>query len=194
MRQVKGTSFANLDRAIVFDVETTGLTPKSHRIVSIAALKVDFNHLLRTGDSPTGTYQSVINPERKIPADASAIHGLYKEDVEGRGNFEAHAAQIIEFIEDLPLIAHNCEFDASFLYESFFRIGLSEVMARPLFCTMKRACHHMSKAGNPRYRVSLADACLFFSVPFDRRSVHEPLEDAIAALKLAATFVSVDRS
>jgi len=193
MRAVKGSSFSKLDRVVVLDVETTGLNPITDRIVSIAALKVSLIEIVRNGGANVGTFQALIDPERSIPSKASEINGIHTDDVTGQGNFGAHAIQLAEFIEDAPLIAHNCEFDAGFLANSFSRSGLGSVMSRPLFCTMKRACHHISLAGNYRTRVSLTDACDFFGISFARGKTHDALEDALAAMKLAATFVAIDR-
>lgn len=194
MPTIKGSSFAKIGRAVVFDVETTGLESSTHRIVSIAALKVDFNSFLEGGGGDVATYESLVNPERKIPAAASSINGIFDFDVQSRPNFGAHSDELLDFFEDLPLVAHNCEFDAGFLNQEFLRSGKASAITAPFFCTMKRACHHMTKAGHYRSRVSLVDACNFFKVPFSRGKTHHALDDALAALKLAATFVSIDRT
>src|SRR4030095_2667505 len=97
-------------REIVLDTETTGLDPTSgHRIVEIACLEL-LNHI------PTGrSYQSYINPERDVPADAIAVHGLTVAFLSDKPRFAEIAETLLEFIADAPLVIHNAEFDVRFL-------------------------------------------------------------------------------
>ena len=89
-------------REIVLDTETTGLDPAAgHRIVEVACLEL-LNHI------PTGrSYQSYVNPERDIPADALAVHGLTVEFLSDKPRFAELADALLEFIADAPLVIHN---------------------------------------------------------------------------------------
>ncbi|MGH6931592.1 MAG: DNA polymerase III subunit epsilon [Dongiaceae bacterium] len=97
-------------REVILDTETTGLDPAAgHRIVEIAGLEL-INHL------PTGrTYQQYLNPERDMPADSFAIHGLSAEFLADKPLFGDIVDQFLGFIADSQLIIHNAEFDLKFL-------------------------------------------------------------------------------
>ncbi|QQM31852.1 3'-5' exonuclease [Martelella lutilitoris] len=193
MRSVRGTSFASLSQAVVIDVETTGLSPSRDRIVAVGAIRADFDALLSDQEAELPNYYGLFDPERSIPTEASNIHGIFDFDVEGEGNFAENAEMLLEFLEGLPIVAHNCEFDAGFLSREFERAGFKHAIERPLYCTMKRACHYVSRKGKNRTRISLEDACSEFRVPFYRGGYHDAMEDAVAVTKLAGTLVAYDR-
>jgi DNA polymerase-3 subunit epsilon len=97
-------------RQIVLDTETTGLDPLTgDRVIEVAAVEL-FN-LLPTGEA----FHSVIDPERDIPAEASRIHGFTNGDVTGKPKFAAIAGQLLKFLGDADIIAHNAPFDFGFL-------------------------------------------------------------------------------
>ena len=103
-------------RQIVLDTETTGLDPLTgDRVIEVAAVEL-FN-LLPTGEA----FHSVIDPERDIPAEASRIHGLTNGDVAGKPKFAAIADQLLKFLGDAEIIAHNAPFDFGFLDAELFR-------------------------------------------------------------------------
>ena len=103
-------------RQIVLDTETTGLDPLTgDRVIEVAAVEL-FN-LLPTGEA----FHSVIDPERDIPAEASRIHGFTNGDVAGNPKFAAIAGQLLKFLGDAEIIAHNAPFDFGFLDAELFR-------------------------------------------------------------------------
>ena len=103
-------------RQIVLDTETTGLDPLTgDRVIEVAAVEL-FN-LLPTGEA----FHSVIDPERDIPAEASRIHGFTNGDVAGKPKFAAIADQLLKFLGDADIIAHNAPFDFGFLDAELFR-------------------------------------------------------------------------
>jgi len=103
-------------RQIVLDTETTGLDPLTgDRVIEVAAVEL-FN-LLPTGEA----FHSVIDPERDIPAEASRIHGFSNGDVAGKPKFAAIADQLLKFLGDAEIIAHNAPFDFGFLDAELFR-------------------------------------------------------------------------
>ena len=103
-------------RQIVLDTETTGLDPLTgDRVIEVAAVEL-FN-LLPTGEA----FHSVIDPERDIPAEASRIHGLTNGDVAGKPKFASIADQLLKFLGDADIIAHNAPFDFGFLDAELFR-------------------------------------------------------------------------
>jgi DNA polymerase III subunit epsilon len=97
-------------REIVLDTETTGLDPQEgHRIVEIACLEL-VHHV------PTGRkFHRYVNPERDMPQDALAVHGLTAEFLTRQPLFSAIIDDLLAFIAADPLIIHNAEFDLAFL-------------------------------------------------------------------------------
>lgn len=97
-------------REIVLDTETTGLDPNTgDRIVEIGALEL-INHL------PSGKiYHQYINPERDMPAEAFAVHGLSEEFLSDKPVFRDVAEEFLQFVGKDPLIIHNASFDMKFL-------------------------------------------------------------------------------
>ena len=97
-------------REIVLDTETTGLDPREgHRIVEIACIEL-IHHV------PTGRrFHRYVNPERDIPADALAVHGLTAEFLAQQPLFPAILDELLAFIASDPLVIHNAEFDLEFL-------------------------------------------------------------------------------
>ena len=97
-------------REIVLDTETTGLDPvQGHRLVELGCIEL-FNRI------PTGqTFHHYLNPERDMPAEAFAIHGLSAEFLADKKCFAEIADEFLVFIGDAPLIIHNASFDCDFL-------------------------------------------------------------------------------
>jgi DNA polymerase-3 subunit epsilon len=94
----------------VIDTETTGLDPDTgDRIVEIGA--VELLNLMQTGRS----FHAYINPQRDVPADAVAVHGLTAQFLADKPAFAAVAAELAEFIGDARLVIHNAAFDMKFL-------------------------------------------------------------------------------
>jgi len=97
-------------REIVIDTETTGLDPlDGHRIVEIGAVELVDRAV--TGN----TFHRYLSPERAVPADALAVHGLTAEFLADKPLFGAIADEFLAFVGDAPLVAHNAGFDGAFL-------------------------------------------------------------------------------
>ena len=89
-------------REIVIDTETTGLDPlDGHRIVEIGAVELVDRAV--TGN----TFHRYLSPERAVPADALAVHGLTAEFLADKPLFGAVAGEFLAFVGDAPLVAHN---------------------------------------------------------------------------------------
>ncbi|MBQ2262023.1 MAG: DNA polymerase III subunit epsilon [Loktanella sp.] len=97
-------------REIVLDTETTGFEPgEGDRIVEIGAVEL-------MGHVPTGrTYHQYINPQRTMPAEAFAVHGLGDEFLADKPLFKDIADDFLTFIGDAKLVIHNAAFDMKFL-------------------------------------------------------------------------------
>ena len=93
---------------IAFDLETTGIQPKTDAIVEIGAVRFD-------GAEPVETFCTLVNPGRPIPPEASAVNGISDEMVAGSPAVETVLTDLAAFCGDLPLVAHNAPFDFKFL-------------------------------------------------------------------------------
>jgi DNA polymerase-3 subunit epsilon len=148
-------------REIVIDTETTGLDPFSgHRIVEIAAIEL-LHHV------PTGAkFHCYVNPERDMPADAFAVHGLSGEFLAGHPPFAAVADEFLAFIGDAQLIIHNAEFDLAFLNAELRRLGRAN-LASPFVDTLALARRRF-----PGAPASLDALCKRFAIDLSARDLH----------------------
>jgi DNA polymerase III subunit epsilon len=164
-------------REIVIDTETTGLDPASgHRIVEIAA--VELMHRVPTARK----FHRYINPERDMPPDAFAVHGLDAEFLAGFPPFAAIAEELAAFVGDDPLVAHNAEFDLAFLNAELERAGrlrLSGGIVDTLALARKRF------PGSP---ASLDALCRRFAIDLSGREKHGA---EIDCLLLAEVYIEL---
>src|SRR5438046_8233884 len=105
-------------REIVIDTETTGLDPnEGHRIVEVACIEL-MHHV------PTGRkFHRYVNPDRDMPAEALAVHGITAEFLKCQPEFEAIADDLATFIGGDWLVIHNAEFDLAFINAELARLG-----------------------------------------------------------------------
>jgi len=165
-------------REVVLDTETTGLDPaEGHRLVEIGCIEL-FNRI------PTGReFHCYINPDRDMPPEAEAVHGLSASFLAKFPLFGDHIESFLEFIGDAPLIIHNAGFDLKFLNAE---LGTH---SRPLFAT-DRAIDTLSLARRkfPGAPASLDALCKRFNIDTSRRDKHGALIDATL---LAAVYVEL---
>jgi DNA polymerase III subunit epsilon len=111
-------------REIVLDTETTGLDPsEGHRIVEVACIEL-VHHV------PTGRkFHRYVNPEREMPEDALAIHGLTADFLARQPPFAVIVDELLAFIGADPLVIHNAEFDLAFLNAELTRLERQPVTA-----------------------------------------------------------------
>ena len=130
------TLLTGFDEAIVVDVETTGLDPKTDRIVSVALIHANFGSLRENSDCLKGkSMEAVVNPQCRIPKESSRVHGIMDKDVADKEPFSAIAQEMRDFIGDLPIIAHNVSFDKSFLNSEFKRAGIKTLAGNKGYCS-----------------------------------------------------------
>src|SRR5260370_16729421 len=105
-------------REVVFDTETTGLDPyQGHRLVEIGCIEL-------VNRFPTGqTFHRYLNPERDVPPEAFAIHGLSHDFLQSKPLFATIAVDLLAFIGDAALIAHNAVFDLGFVNAELERLN-----------------------------------------------------------------------
>jgi DNA polymerase-3 subunit epsilon len=155
-------------REIVLDTETTGFEPETgDRIVEIGALEL-LNHL------PTGrTFHVYINPERPMPPEAFAVHGLGDDFLRDKPVFAQVAPDFVDFIGDARLVIHNAAFDMKFLNHELGRLG-----HRPM--PMDRAVDTvlMARRKFPGAPASLDALCRRFGIDNSGRTLHGALLDS----------------
>jgi len=156
-----------VSRKVLFDTETTGLDPKQgDRVLEFAAIEL-------INDLPTDrNIRFLINPERDVPPDSSRIHGFTNADVEGQPNFAAVADDILAFIGDDPLVAHNAPFDFGFLDAEFSRLGHKTLDRERMIDTLA-----LAKARFPGLPNSLDALCRRFGIDLSARTTHNALLD-----------------
>ena len=126
----------NLKNPIVFfDLETTGINVNADRIVEICILKV----------SPDGAEECktwLINPERHIPEETTAIHGISDEDVKDKPTFREVAKTIATMIEGCDMAGFNSNrFDVPLLAEEFLRADVDIDMKKRKFIDVQTIFH-----------------------------------------------------
>ncbi len=105
---------------VVFDIETTGLNKNFDKIIEIGALKYKNNVLV-------SEFNYLINPKIKIPEIITTITGIKDEDLINKDTIDIVLPKFITFIEDLPLIAHNSEFDLGFINTNLKLLGMDKL-------------------------------------------------------------------
>jgi DNA polymerase-3 subunit epsilon len=155
-------------REIVFDTETTGTNPAGgDRIVEIGC--VELINRCETGR----TYHAYFNPERSMPPEAEAVHGLSAIFLLDKPRFGEKTEELLDFIGDSPLIAHNATFDFGFLNAEMERCGRDPVCLSRMICTLM-----MARARHPGAKHSLDALCSRFGVDRSQRVKHGALLDA----------------
>ena len=104
-------------RFVAFDLETTGLSPSNSQIIEIGAVKVQDGRI-------TATWQQFVNPGCRIPPDITLLTGITDDMVRFAYPVERVLPDFLDFLEDLPIAAHNIRFDMSFLLADARRMGL----------------------------------------------------------------------
>ena len=155
-------------REIVFDTETTGQNPAGgDRMVEIGC--IEMINRVETGRH----FHAYFNPLRPMPAEAEAVHGLSNLFLSNQPLFEDQVEDLIEFLGEAPLVAHNASFDFGFLNHELQRCG------RPTVC-MTRMVDTLVLARNrhPGAKHSLDALCTRFGVDRSMRVKHGALLDA----------------
>ena len=154
-------------REIVLDTETTGLDPlQGDRVVEIAALELR-NHI------PTGNYyHCYLNPERDMPQEAFAVHGLSEEFLRDKPLFKTEVNAFLDFIGNSPLVIHNGAFDMKFLNAELQRVKRPGLPYERLIDTLL-----MARKRFPGSPASLDALCRRFGVDLSVRTLHGALVD-----------------
>jgi DNA polymerase-3 subunit epsilon len=155
-------------REIVLDTETTGLDPlDGHRLVEIGCVEL-------INGIPSGqTFHRYFNPERSMPAEAFAVHGLSEEFLKDKLFFAEAAGDLIAFIADAPLVIHNAAFDLGFINAELERVRRPLIARERLIDTLL-----IARRKHPGGSNRLDDLCVRYAIDNSRRTKHGALLDA----------------
>jgi DNA polymerase III epsilon subunit family exonuclease len=184
--------FTGFDKAVVVDVETTGLDPRKDRIVSIACLRGSIAELATTGSTRLDQFTARLNPGIPIPREATRVHGIKDRDIAAEDTFADIAIQLRQFIAELPLIGHNVSYDKAFLSNEFKRAGQRSLHRNKSYCTMKRLREHFGYSEDSWRNMSLNEAACRFGLKRLTEARHDATEDAMLALQLAGGLYQLD--
>lgn len=155
-------------REIVFDTETTGLSFQGgDRLVEIGC--VEMVNRVETGR----TFHAYFHPERTMPPEASAVHGLTDAFLSDKPLFAARVDEMLEFLGDAPLVAHNATFDMSFLNGELQRCGRPMVAMGRMIDTLP-----IARSRHPGAKHTLDALCSRYGVDRSHRVLHGALLDA----------------
>ena len=155
-------------REIIFDTETTGVSPLTgDRMVEIGC--VEMINRVETGRS----FHAYFNPGRSMPAGAEAVHGLSETFLSDKPRFPDLCEELLAFLADAPLVAHNASFDFGFLNHELTLCG------RPIVCLTRMICTlELAKKRHPGAKHSLDALCTRYGIDRSIRVKHGALIDA----------------
>jgi len=155
-------------REIVFDTETTGLSFNGgDRLVEIGCIEL-INRV------PTGNhFHAYFNPERGMPAEAFAVHGLSDRFLSDKPLFASRVEELLAFIDESPLIAHNASFDFGFLNGELGRCSRPIVELHRMVDTLA-----IARTRHPGAKHSLDALCTRYGIDLSARELHGALLDA----------------
>ncbi len=152
---------------VVFDLETTGLyADKGDSIIEIGAVKMCKGKII-------DTFDCLVNPEIKISDEIISITGITNEMLEGKGKEEDTVKDFINWVGDLPMVAHNAKFDISFINSAYRKYKLG-VLNNTLIDTLGLSRYLES---NERYH-NLATLVIRYNIDWDEEKHHRANYDA----------------
>jgi len=162
-------------RLIILDTETTGLDPKQgHRLIEVGALEMVNRRL--TGKS----FHEYVQPERDVPMEAQAVHGITEEFLQDKALFSAIADQFIEFVTGAELIIHNAPFDLGFLDSELAIAGKTIGKRYPKIsdiCTITDSLK-LARRKHPGQKNNLDALCRRYGIINTHRELHGALLDS----------------
>ena len=156
-------------REIVLDTETTGMDPdEGDKLVEIGCVELE-NHM------PTGrTYHQYINPEREVPAEAVAVHGLTYDRLKKEPTFGEVVGDFLDFIgNDAKLVIHNAAFDMKFINAEIKTYGFASIDPKRVIDTLD-----MARKKFPGSPANLDALCRRYNIDNTSRTLHGALLDS----------------
>ncbi len=169
-------------RQIVLDTETTGLNPaKGHRIIEIGCIEISNRRLTEK------RFHYYLQPDRKIDAEASAVHGIKDQFLQDKPRFADIVNEFMDFIRDAELIIHNANFDVGFINHE---LKLLRQNFKPLdhYCQITDSLA-LARKRHPGQKNNLDALCKRYNVNNSNRQLHGALLDSeiLAEVYLAMT-------
>jgi DNA polymerase-3 subunit epsilon len=155
-------------REIVLDTETTGLNPQGgDRLIEIGCVEL-LNRI------PTGReFHRYINPQRDVPPEAVAVHGLTADFLKDKPLFADVAQDFLSFIAGDALVIHNAAFDIGFLNAELQRASGPEVTMDRVTCTLQ-----LARRRHPAGPNTLDALCKRYGIDNSKRTKHSALMDS----------------
>ncbi|MGY3449137.1 DNA polymerase III subunit epsilon [Bradyrhizobium sp. USDA 4353] len=171
-------------REIVLDTETTGLDAlRGDRLVEIGCVEI-------VNRMPTGqVFHVYINPERDMPAEAFAVHGLSSEFLADKPLFHEVVEDFLAFIGDAPLVIHNASFDIGFINAELDRVKRPAIPRERLVDTLL-----LARRKHPGVSNRLDDLCSRYAIDNSRRTKHGALLDAELLAEVYVDLVGARQS
>ena len=163
---------------VVFDLETTGAKAPPCRITEIGAFRVDRGVI-------TEKFHTLVNPEMPIPAFITSLTGISDDMVRNAPLFEDVVENLLDFLDDSVLVAHNAPFDMKFLNHEISRVYGEYRLANPCLCTVQLSRkllpeieNHKLKTVAEHYSISLVNH-------------HRASDDAKATAEIFVNFLDL---
>ena len=175
---------ASPNRLITLDTDTTGLDAQNgDRIIEIGCVAIE-GRMMRSTDEHH--LQIFVNPEREVPEEAVAIHGITTEYLQDKPKFAEIADKFIDFVKGSTLVIHNAAFDTGFLDMELGRCGRGKISD---YCQVIDTVK-LAKKLLPGRAVSLDSLCRYYEIDNSNRTLHGALLDAEL---LAEVYLSLSR-
>jgi DNA polymerase-3 subunit epsilon len=162
-------------RIIVLDTETTGLEPKQgHRLIEVGALEMVNRRL--TGKS----FHEYVQPERDVPLEAQAVHGISEEFLQDKPLFAAIADDFLDFVRGAELVIHNAPFDLGFLDNELAIVGKAAGRSYPKIADICKITDSLKLARqkHPGQKNNLDALCRRYGINNTHRELHGALLDS----------------
>jgi len=165
-------------REIILDTETTGLDPrKGDRLIEIGCIEL-INRI------PSGReYHCFINPERDVPAEAEAVHGISTDFLKDKPKFAQVAQSFLDFVAADGIVIHNAAFDVGFLNFELGLVGLRQITMERVTCTLQ-----LARRRHPAGPNTLDALCKRYGIDNTKRTKHGALVDS---LLLAEVYIEL---
>ncbi len=155
-------------REIIFDTETTGFDPHTaDRMVEIGC--IEMIDRVMTGE----TFHCYFNPQRAMPPGAEQVHGLSEKFLSDKPLFPQKAQDLLRFLGDAPLVAHNASFDFGFLNMELEKCGNTAISMDRMVDTIA-----IARVKHPGAKMSLDALCTRYGIDRSHRVKHGALLDA----------------
>ncbi len=172
---------------VAIDTETTGRDPSVDRIVEVACV-------IWRGSAVHARKSWLVDPERPIPEEARAVHGISDDDVRGKPRFSEIVPDLLDALRDAVPLAYNAEFDRGFIMAELGRAGVGPVGAPP---AARRSVEWLDplvwarELQKQERSKALSDVCSRLDIRLEQ--AHRATQDAEAALRVLRTFLGEPR-